>query len=246
MDPREYLTVGDLAQRVGVTVRTIQYYDQQGLLSPSARGPQNQRLYVDVDIANLHQIMTLKYLGLSLSEIREHLAAGVTTADVQRLASAQMGELQENFEALLRRMAVLRELSDTTLGQSEVDWDQLASIIEGRDGEGSIFFQLSAAVDDSEGEREHSAGFGEWHNLVAQAVGLVSKGVAPTDPEAQALARRYVAMREQDGSKTAENFILLANTAHGKDDSFDRLRSSVFSFLDAAAQALQDEGTRQA
>ena len=36
---RRYLTVGELARRVGVTVRTIQYYDQQGLLSPSAKGP---------------------------------------------------------------------------------------------------------------------------------------------------------------------------------------------------------------
>ena len=47
MTDQRYLTVGELARRVGVTVRTIQYYDQQGLLSPSAKGPQNQRLYTD-------------------------------------------------------------------------------------------------------------------------------------------------------------------------------------------------------
>ena len=38
MTDQNYLTIGELARRVGVTVRTIQYYDQQGLLSPSAKG----------------------------------------------------------------------------------------------------------------------------------------------------------------------------------------------------------------
>ena len=70
MGASEYLTVGELARRVGVTVRTIQYYDQQGLLSPSAKGPQNQRLYTDDNVKDLYRILTLKYLGLSLAQIK--------------------------------------------------------------------------------------------------------------------------------------------------------------------------------
>ena len=41
----DLMTVGELARRVGVTVRTIQYYDQKGLLHPSSKSEQNQRLY---------------------------------------------------------------------------------------------------------------------------------------------------------------------------------------------------------
>ena len=41
----EYMTIGELADKVGVTVRTIQYYDQENLLKPSAKGSRNQRLY---------------------------------------------------------------------------------------------------------------------------------------------------------------------------------------------------------
>ena len=69
MTDQNYLTIGELARRVGVTVRTIQYYDQQGLLSPSAKGPQNQRLYTDDNVKALYRILTLKYLGLSLALI---------------------------------------------------------------------------------------------------------------------------------------------------------------------------------
>lgn len=53
MDNQEYLTVGEFARRVGVTVRTIQYYDQKGLLSPSAKGPRNERLYTECEVTAL-------------------------------------------------------------------------------------------------------------------------------------------------------------------------------------------------
>lgn len=56
MTDQNYLTIGELARRVGVTVRTIQYYDQQGLLSPSAKGPQNQRLYTDDNVKDLYRL----------------------------------------------------------------------------------------------------------------------------------------------------------------------------------------------
>ena len=68
---QDLMTVGELASRVGVTVRTIQYYDQRGLLHPTCKGEQNLRLYSSSDVDRLNRIITLKYLGLSLSQIQE-------------------------------------------------------------------------------------------------------------------------------------------------------------------------------
>ncbi len=67
----DLMTVGELARRVGVTVRTIQYYDQKGLLHPSSKSEQNQRLYSRDDEERLYRILTLKYLGFSLAQIKE-------------------------------------------------------------------------------------------------------------------------------------------------------------------------------
>ena len=64
---RGLMTVGELASRVGVTVRTIQYYDQKGLLHPSSKSEQNQRLYSRDDEERLYRILTLKFLGFSLT-----------------------------------------------------------------------------------------------------------------------------------------------------------------------------------
>ena len=61
--PTGYMTVGEVAQKMGVTVRTLQYYDREGLLTPSAISEGGRRLYTDRDLIQLHQILSLKHLG---------------------------------------------------------------------------------------------------------------------------------------------------------------------------------------
>ena len=58
--PQGFMTVGEVAKKMGVTVRTLQYYDKEGLLSPSAESEGGRRLYTDKDLVMLHQIISLK------------------------------------------------------------------------------------------------------------------------------------------------------------------------------------------
>ena len=64
------MKVGELAKRTGVSVRTLHYYDEIGLLSPSHRSEAGYRLYSAEDIARLQQIKSLRQLGFRLEEIR--------------------------------------------------------------------------------------------------------------------------------------------------------------------------------
>ena len=48
--PEGYMTVGEVAGKMGVTVRTLQYYDREGLLSPAAESEGGRRLYTDRDV----------------------------------------------------------------------------------------------------------------------------------------------------------------------------------------------------
>ncbi len=61
------LKVGELARRSGITVRTRHYYDNIGLLIPSARS--DYRLYNRADIARLHHIQALRRMGVTLAEV---------------------------------------------------------------------------------------------------------------------------------------------------------------------------------
>ncbi|MDE6128649.1 MAG: MerR family transcriptional regulator, partial [Lachnospiraceae bacterium] len=71
--PEGYMTVGEAAKKMGVTVRTLQYYDRENLLCPSAASEGGRRLYSDKDLIKLHQILSLKSLGFSLDDIKERL-----------------------------------------------------------------------------------------------------------------------------------------------------------------------------
>ena len=107
----DLMTVGELARRVGVTVRTIQYYDQKGLLHPSSKSEQNQRLYSTDDEERLYRILTLKFLGFSLAQIKE--AEGID--DCQKLSGAldhRMCELERESMEILRNINTISNLKE--------------------------------------------------------------------------------------------------------------------------------------
>jgi DNA-binding transcriptional MerR regulator len=63
--------IGELAAKVGVTERTIRYYEERGLLESVKRLEGGQRVYTDDDVRRLKFIQKLKVLGLSLAEMQE-------------------------------------------------------------------------------------------------------------------------------------------------------------------------------
>ncbi len=250
MTDQRYLTVGELARRVGVTVRTIQYYDQQGLLSPSAKGPQNQRLYTDDNVKDLYRILTLKYLGLSLAQVKSDAALFDEAAALQELAGEQMDAIEEQFQALFRRMSTLRALHDEA-GEGMPDWEALASTVERCQGESQFFWRLTCIRDDApaaETAAEDRIARGEsvsqWHELIADTIRLMPAGEAVDSPSNRDLARRYLALdASQDAAAAERSFILMENIApHGGDDgSFDELRQAVFDHLEAVVAAYRGQ-----
>ena len=80
---RVELTVGQVAESFGVTVRTLHHYDAEGLVVPSARTHAGYRLYTDADLARLATVVTYRRLGLPLDEVRallDHLGRRSRTA----------------------------------------------------------------------------------------------------------------------------------------------------------------------
>jgi len=61
--------IGDLAEQIEFTARTLHHYDEIGLLKPSARAENDYRLYTEADLARLQQILPLRQLGFPLEQI---------------------------------------------------------------------------------------------------------------------------------------------------------------------------------
>ena len=67
----EYVLIGELAKRLGVTTRTIRYYEELGLMKLAPRPEGSPRQYSTKDILRLKFILKLKNLGINLNEMQE-------------------------------------------------------------------------------------------------------------------------------------------------------------------------------
>jgi DNA-binding transcriptional MerR regulator len=97
-------TIGELARATGLTVRTIRYWSDEGVLTPVTRSAGGYRLYDAEAAARLELIRTLRELGLGLDAVRGVLAGETTVAQV---AAAHVAALDAQIRSLRVTRAVL-------------------------------------------------------------------------------------------------------------------------------------------
>lgn len=127
--PEGYMTVGQAAKKMGVTVRALQYYDKEGLLCPCAQSEGGRRLYTDRELIRLHQILSLKSLGFSLEEIKNKLIPLQTPEEVASALSEQAAVLREKIAGLTQSLRDTEALQAEVLQMQTVDFKKYADII---------------------------------------------------------------------------------------------------------------------
>lgn len=119
----EWLRIGDVARRTGLTHRTLRHYDDLGLLVPSGRTTGDYRLYGPDDLERLLAIQHLKSLGLSLDEVAAALDDPGFNADAT---------LAGHVEAVEQRIAAESELLDRLRrlqDAARAGWDEVLDVI---------------------------------------------------------------------------------------------------------------------
>lgn len=123
-----HMQIGEAAERVGLSIRTIRHYEEAGLVLPSARSDGGFRLYTDPDLARLAVIKRMKPLGFTLDEMRDLLhildtLSDPATSDEQRAALRE--RLAMFHTAAQARVAALREQLATAEGFAAQIQDQI-------------------------------------------------------------------------------------------------------------------------
>lgn len=109
------LTIAQIAEQAGVTYRTLHYYEEQGLLSPIRHGEGEHRMYNFEQVERLQKIVSLKFLGFSIKEIRNILEANLSDqqwADMLVELEKQVVAQKEGLELALQAIHRIQSLSD--------------------------------------------------------------------------------------------------------------------------------------
>ncbi|TBW35380.1 MerR family DNA-binding transcriptional regulator [Siculibacillus lacustris] len=113
-------SVTELARDLGITPRTIRFYEDQGLISPQRAG--NTRVYTHRDRARMILILRGKQLGFSLRDIKEYLDLYVVdttqTEQLQHLvkkARERITQLESQLQAVKTTLSELREIERVSL-----------------------------------------------------------------------------------------------------------------------------------
>lgn len=130
------LKVGQLAEKAGVGIDTVRYYERAGLLPEPPRRPSGYREYPPQAVARLRFIRRAKALGFTLEEISGLLRLSDHRADVKsikRLAQTRLAEVERKLRELERVRDGLRQLIEACPGHGEPGACPILSALNGED-----------------------------------------------------------------------------------------------------------------
>jgi len=106
----DYISIGALAKNIGVTTRTLRYYEEMGIMSPPQRLDGAVRFYTSEDVRKLKFIMRLKELGLTIKEMQELDAVYAEAKETDRIIPRLIEMLDNHINKLDEKMTKLASL----------------------------------------------------------------------------------------------------------------------------------------
>lgn len=218
------IKVGELAARSGVSVRTLHYYEEIGLLRPEYRTSAGHRIYGRDEVARLQQVRSLVQLGLSLDEIKSFL--GNPEFSLQATLELHIARLDEQIAAQRRLRQCLDGIARRLAAEDEVSLDELLSAIKE-----TTMFEKHYTPEQMATLKERGEALGQetidraqedWRQLVAEIGAEMEKGSAPASAPVQALARRWQALVDAFTNRDPEMTASVASVWRDERENLER------------------------
>lgn len=124
-----YYSTGEFAKRARVSIRTIRYYDNQGLLKPCFISEAGYRFYTDTDFGKLQKIIFLKSLGFSLDEIKDLTGNDTDQNYIKNSFRLQLDLIRKKIQQFQLMEKSIKEASKLFSETEEVDWNRMIQLI---------------------------------------------------------------------------------------------------------------------
>jgi DNA-binding transcriptional MerR regulator len=247
-------SVNQLAKASGVTVRTLHFYDEIGLLAPAYHGANGYRFYEEAQLLTLQQILFFRELGIELKEI----AALLPRSDAERTATLR--KHRQVLQAKRRRLGQLIETIDGTLKHIEKRTPMKApqffrgfdaatqarheqTLIDrfGESAGAQIATSKRRVAKWSKQDWERSGA--EWDGICQQLVGVMAEGASADAPATQAIVKRHFTWLQQFWQPDRESY-----AGHGRFLAESELRAAYDSYhpklADFLSEAIQVHAAR--
>ncbi len=243
--PDGYMTVGEAAKKMGITVRTLQYYDKEGLLSPSAESAGGRRLYTDKDLITLHQIASLKSLGFSLNDIKQRLISLETPADVADALTKQADDIRRKIEQLTASLTAVERLKAEVLQMQTVNFKKYADIIVNLQMNNDSYYLIKRFDDDTldhirkRFDKESGLNFMDRFNCLSdKIVQLQKEHVPPKSEKCQQIVKEYwdLIMEFTNGDRNMLTKLMEIGNIDTAANAWEERQKTVNDYLEPALQ----------
>ncbi|HKJ46299.1 MAG TPA: MerR family transcriptional regulator [Balneolales bacterium] len=233
------LKIGQLARRTGLTVRTLRYYDEIGLLNPSKRMDSGYRLYGVEEIERLHNILALRQLGFSLEEMQSCLDNPEYSLD--NIIIRQMKQVREDIELKKQLYARLKTMADHIRFAEKISVDELIQTMKVMTMHEKYFNE-----DQMEELKQRRNNIGQvrmqqaqkdWQELINDVRIEMKNGADPIDKKVQELAKRWKKLIEEftGGDSQIQNSLRDMYTSEGPEKASQGfVDAEVMSFMSRA------------
>lgn len=186
----------EFAELAGVTVRTLHHYDRLGLLKPTRYTEAGYRLYGERDFARLQQIVMLKFIGLSLKEIKELLNS--RELDLQMTLRLQREVVEARRRHLDTVIQAIERAEHAMRTSDEPDWETFKQIVEVINMQNDMEWVKKYYTEEQLAELAERGtpevlerGQRDWAALLKEVEAAVAEDVDPQSEKAQELAARW-------------------------------------------------------
>ncbi|WP_245799217.1 MerR family transcriptional regulator [Virgibacillus siamensis] len=239
--------MGELAKLTGLTVRTLRYYDQIGLFSPSAYSDSGHRLYNKSDLSKLQQILSLKHIGLSLEDVQSVLA-GSDSYSASEVLSIQITRLKEDIQVQQTLLSELTNALTLIQNQRSLSVEELTKLLGVMKMNREKYFtkdQLDQMKKQYESmDKDELKKAEQKFDLVMEKLrNHMEQGTPATDKDVQSLAKQWQELTGMFAPQNDPEFIKAAEQFHAENPGNELqhgVDAETYQYINKAMQCNKD------
>lgn len=244
-----YFSSGEVAKKLGVSLRTVRYYDDIGLVEPASKADSGRRLYSADDILQLQKVMLLKETAMPLKDIQKVL----NQITMERILLLHKEKLEGDLERLSLSLDHTHSLLNMWKLEKDIQWEHLIPLLgedlEERRQQRSEAMEVMFSEDEQvvlqrnlPKLEDNPVEVTKWINIIKRIELCLAEEKKPDSDEGQLIAEDVMIMSEETfkgNTELAEKFWDARKSEDASNElGFYPVRQEVLEFLEAAMKEI--------